>query len=154
MTIKSKDMTIWIIEPHDPLIVRDGRPFGPTPGARATSLSFPFPSTTTGGVRTQAGLPTGIFDIKDRNLRNEQLKTLKQLEVRGPLLVQLALDGNDIAENQWLVPAPLGVVLLPPKQQSSSKEKEARLQQLVPRTFPGALADFDKEEFMLGGTLE
>lgn len=154
MTIKSKDMTIWIVEPHDPLIVRDGRPFGPTPGARATSLSFPFPSTTTGGVRTQAGLPTGIFDIKDRNLRNEQLKTLKQLEVRGPLLVQLTPDGNDIAENQWLVPAPLDVVLLPPKQQSSSKEKEARLQQLVPHTFPGALTDFDKEELMLVGMIE
>ena len=49
-------MTIWIIEPHDPLIVRDGRPFGPNPGVQATSLTFPFPSTTTGGVRTRAGL--------------------------------------------------------------------------------------------------
>src|SRR6266567_3898941 len=49
-------MEIWLIEPHDPLIVRDGRPFGPNPGARATSLSFPFPSTTTGGARTRAGL--------------------------------------------------------------------------------------------------
>ena len=49
-------MTTWIIEPHDPLIFRDGRPFGPNPGARAKTLSFPFPSTTTGGVRTRAGL--------------------------------------------------------------------------------------------------
>lgn len=154
MTVKSEDMTVWIIEPHDPLIVRNGRPFGPTPGARATSLSFPFPSTTTGGVRTQAGLPNGIFDIKDRNLRNEQLKILKQLEVRGPLLVQLTQDGTDIVKDQWLVPAPLDVVLLPPKQQSSSQEKEARLQQLVPRTFPGALTDFDKEEMMLVGMIE
>jgi CRISPR-associated protein Cmr3 len=154
MRIKSKDMTIWIIEPRDPLIVRDGRPFGPTPGARATSLSFPFPSTTTGGVRTQAGLPTGIFDIKDPNLRKKQLKALKQLEVRGPLLVQLTPDGNDIAENQWLVPAPLDVVLFPAKQQHSSEEKEARLQQLVPSTFPGALTDFDKEELLLVGMIE
>ena len=46
----------WIIEPHDPLIVRDGRPFGPNPSAQAISLSFPFPSTTTGGVRSRAGL--------------------------------------------------------------------------------------------------
>jgi hypothetical protein len=28
----------WIIEPRDPLIVRDGRPFGPNPSAQAISL--------------------------------------------------------------------------------------------------------------------
>ena len=39
-------MTIWLVEPRDPLIVREGRPFGPDPGAWATSLPFPFPSTT------------------------------------------------------------------------------------------------------------
>ena len=48
-------MTRWIIEPLDPLIVRDGRPFDPTPGARARSVPFPYPSTTTGGIRTRAG---------------------------------------------------------------------------------------------------
>jgi CRISPR-associated protein Cmr3 len=49
-------MTVWIMEPHDPLLVRDGRPFGSNPGARARSLLFPFPSTIAGGMRTRAGL--------------------------------------------------------------------------------------------------
>ena len=76
-------MLTWIIEPRDPLIVRDGRPFGPTPGARAASLSFPFPSTTTGVVRTRAGLgPDGKFDTA-------QIERVKQIAVRGPLLVEL-----------------------------------------------------------------
>src|SRR5947207_14049306 len=94
-------MEIWLIEPHDSLIVRDGRPFGPNPGARATSLSFPFPSTTTGGVRTRVGQNAdGIFD-----LASNQLAQLKQLSVRGPLLVQLTPECNDIAPNKWFVPA-------------------------------------------------
>ena len=49
-------MKTWIIEPHDSFIARDGRPFGLIAGVRAASLPFPFPSTTTGGVRTRAGL--------------------------------------------------------------------------------------------------
>lgn len=136
-------MTIWIIEPRDPLIVRDGRPFGPHPGARATSLPFPFPSTTTGGVRTRAGLnDKGIF-----NLAGKQLEDLKQLPVRGPLLVQLTPDGNDIAQNKWLVPAPLDALLFPAKQSTPSGEKAALLRQLVPLQLPeGAQTDFDSEE--------
>src|SRR5436305_1269785 len=82
--VPSKPEIVWIIEPHDPLIVRDGRPFGPDPSARAVSLSFPFPSTTTGGVRTRAGLKAdGMFDVS-------QIGRVKQIGVRGPLLVQLA----------------------------------------------------------------
>src|SRR5438132_10498971 len=95
---RSRVMAIWLIEPHDPLIVRDGRPFGPDPSARAESLSFPFPSTTTGGVRTRAGLKAeGMFDVS-------QIERVKQIKVRGPLLVQLTQSGDAI--EKWLVPAP------------------------------------------------
>src|SRR5438105_1620121 len=100
----SKPEITWIIEPHDPLIVRDGRPFGPDPSARAVSLAFPFPSTTTGGVRTRSGLKTdGTFDVA-------QINRVKQIKVRGPLLVQLAQ--NDDKIEQWLVPAPADALLL------------------------------------------
>src|SRR5258708_26705304 len=138
-------MTVWIIEPHDPLIFRDGRPFGPTPGARATSLSFPFPSTTAGGVRTQAGLDAdGVFKYPydqraSEHIRKQQeknlahLKLLKQLKVRGPLLVQLAVENNDIAPDEWLMPAPLDALLLKPEPEDSSKVK---LRQLVPLARP------------------
>ena len=86
-------MSIWIIEPHDPLIFRDGRPFGPTPGARAFSLPFPFPSTLAGVVRHQANLDgQGNFrDAKpsqetaeEKQRRQEKLDDLKRLPVRGP----------------------------------------------------------------------
>jgi CRISPR-associated protein Cmr3 len=125
-------MTIWFIEPRDPLIVRDGLPFNPDPGAQATSLSFPFPSTTTGGVRTRAGLDDdGIFDKS----KTELVKTIK---VRGPLLVQLTKDGNDIEPDKWLVPAPIDALLL------GDKEK-ARCKQLVPlQVVNGSQTDFDQ----------
>jgi CRISPR-associated protein Cmr3 len=63
---------VWLIDPHDPLIFREGKPFGPTPGAQARSLPFPFPSTTTGGVRTQVGSENGLFTMTS----DEQLARL------------------------------------------------------------------------------
>lgn len=94
-------MTIWIIEPRDPLIVRDGRPFGPNPGARARSLDFPFPSTIAGGFRSQAGKDSdGFFDVSKRS-------DVKQIGIRGPLLVEL---GDD--KLKWLAPAPADALLL------------------------------------------
>lgn len=86
---------IWIIEPQDPLLVRDGRPFGPTPGARARSLPFPFPSTTTGAARTRAGEENGRF-LSDR------VESVKRISVRGPMLVELA----DDKAARFLAPAP------------------------------------------------
>jgi CRISPR-associated protein Cmr3 len=85
---------IWLIEPVDPLIARDGRPFAAVPGARAKSLPFPPPSVIAGGVRTKAGLGTdGAFD-------ESSIPALKTLAVRGPLLVDV--DKN----NAFLAPAP------------------------------------------------
>jgi CRISPR-associated protein Cmr3 len=142
-------MTIWIIEPRDPLIVRDGRPFGPDPGARATSLLFPFPSTTAGGVRSRSALDDdGLFKFTSNQ---DQLKRLKQLRVRGPLLVQLPADGCDIASDQWLVHAPHDALLFP-AESAAAGELTALIQQLVPLQLPqGAQTDFDRKELMLIG---
>ncbi len=115
-------MTVWIIEPHDPLIVRDGKPFGPDPGARASSLAFPFPSSTTGGVRTRAGLKAGVFDASANTIK--QVKTIK---VKGPLLVQLQPDINAGQIEEWLVPAPLDALLL-----DDEEKKQTICKQLVP----------------------
>ncbi len=102
--VPSNPEITWIIEPHDPLIVRDGRPFGPDSSARAISLSFPFPSTTTGGVRSRAGLKSdGTFNLS-------QIERVKKIKVRGPLLVQLSQSGEHI--EKWLVPAPADALLL------------------------------------------
>ncbi len=112
-------MTVWIIEPRDPLIVRDGRPFGPDPGVRAVSLAFPFPSTTTGALRTQAGLDEhGIF-----TQTQAQLADLKKIAVRGPLLVEWNKDHWD-----YLAPAPADALLF------DADNDPSELRRLVPLT--------------------
>lgn len=137
-------MTVWLVEPRDPLIVREGRPFGPDPGASATSLPFPFPSTIAGGVRARSALDKNGAFRYERNDK-EHLDQLKKICIRGPLLVQLANEGNDIAscENvyEWLVPMPNDAQLFA----TDSKEK-ALLRRLVPLMPPvGAQTDFDEE---------
>lgn len=134
-------MTIWIIEPRDPLIVRDGRPFDPTPGAQAISLPFPFPSTTTGGARTRAGLnEQGIFPYSQGS---KELAELKKLKVRGPLLVELSSENNDVEQEEWLAPAPLDALLLSVEQTDGADT--FMLKRLVPLKRPAnALTDFDQ----------
>lgn len=117
-------MTTWIIEPRDPLIVRDGRPFGPDPGARAKSLPFPFPSTTTGGVRTRAGLKNGIFEDSQSNIA-----AVKKIKVRGPLLVELNESDNI---KSWLAPAPADAILFPVE----NDPDQVSCQRLVPLETP------------------
>jgi CRISPR-associated protein Cmr3 len=138
-------VSIWIIEPHDPLIFRDGRPFGPTPGARASSLPFPFPSTLAGAVRTQAGLdgqgrfrhaklPQETAEEKER--RQAILKNLKQLRVRGPFLVEHTKEEPD--EYSWLLPAPHDALLFEVEDDNNATNKKKRyhVKQLVPLELP------------------
>jgi CRISPR-associated protein Cmr3 len=110
-------MKAWIIEPRDPFIARDGRPF--SAGGRAKTLPFPFPSTTTGGARTRAGLDSdGVFAAA--------VADVKKIEVRGPLLAQLDVSGAII---EWFAPAPSDALLF----EAEGKDKHAKLRQLSPR---------------------
>ena len=119
-------MSNWIIEPLDPLIVRDGRPFYATPGARAKSLSFPFPSTTTGGVRTRAGQDAnGRFD-------EANIPAVLDIRVRGPLLAEQ--DGNSL---RLLVPAPLDAVVF----DASTADKTVQRRYLAPVEHGDAVVD-------------
>ncbi len=112
-------MSIWIIEPHEPLIFRDGRPFGPHPGVCAQSLPFPVPSTTTGAVRTQIGLDEhDVFTWTSP----DQLDRLKRLQVRGPLLIQLPEPGGNQEELYWFAPVPGDALLLKPNKESQAEE--------------------------------
>lgn len=120
-------MTVWIIEPRDPLLVRDGRPFSATPGARAVSLNFPFPSTTTGAVRTRAGRDASGRFVADP-------AAMQAIAVCGPLLVELD-DEDAIAD--WLLPAPADALLLP-----ADENRPAIRHWLRPQTLPdGAVSD-------------
>jgi CRISPR-associated protein Cmr3 len=95
-------MTIWIIEPCEPLLVRDGRPFNRQPGVMANTLPFPFPSTTAGAARNRAGTQGDVFTARG------DLATLLRVGVRGPLLVEF----TDIEQWRLLVPAPGDALLL------------------------------------------
>lgn len=125
-------MPTWIIEPRDPLIVRDGRPFGLIPGARARTLAFPFPSTTTGALRTRVGQDAhGVF-------QKTRIPAVKKLAVQGPLLV--ALNATDEVMT-WYAPAPADAIIMEgvwPPQTKSECEAHTRIKRvpLVPLASP------------------
>jgi CRISPR-associated protein Cmr3 len=97
----------YLIEPRDSLIVRDGKPFDSTPGSRANTLDFPFPSTIIGATRTRAGLDTsGEFD-------KTKISSLLEHRLFGPLLVQLSAPGE---VEDWLIPAPSDALMIDRKQ--------------------------------------
>lgn len=120
-------MSIWLIEPRDPLIVGDGRPFGPNSGARAISLPFPYPSTLAGAIRTRAGMDaSGDFDTA-------RISELLQYRVRGPLLVER------IGEQfRWLAPAPADALLLKREDESAGAPAPALVERrrLAPLEIP------------------
>lgn len=105
-------MPIWMIEPHDTLIVRDGRPFGADVGARAHSLPFVTPSMIAGAVRQRIGSDgSGKFV-------HPQPQQLLEHAIRGPLLYNLT-DGIP-----W-VSAPADALLM-------GEGQEAILRRLTP----------------------
>lgn len=91
------------VDPHDPIIARDGRPFGATTGARMKTLEWLYPSVLAGSVRTLAGKMAGL-DFED----NETIRLLNRLEVHGPV----ASRGG-----QLFVPPPKDFVRHPDKSQ-------------------------------------
>lgn len=73
-------MSSWLVEPRDPLVIRDGRPNDRR--SESATLSFPLPSTCAGICRTQLGSDPGRgFTL------GGQLDMLRQTRLRGPLLV-------------------------------------------------------------------
>lgn len=122
-------MTIWTIEPHDPLIVRDGRPFTPDPGARAVTLDFPFPSTTTGAIRSLIGEKRGGYS-------SDVIADLLAITIRGPLLVEFAED-NSI--NEWFVPTPADAVVF--RSDHGPDENDRGNQSILHRLVPLQLPD-------------
>ena len=125
-------MALWTINPRDPLIFRDGKPFNADAGARAKSLPFPFPSTIIGAVRTLAGTDpkTGKFDTA-------QIEELLKKKIYGPLLIEL---GDE--EQNYLFPAPADALLL----KHTTEEEKARLIELSPMMLKeGEKTDLDEE---------
>jgi CRISPR-associated protein Cmr3 len=132
----------WLIEARDPLIVRDGRPFDNTPGSRAASLAFPYPATTTGGVRTRAGIG---FGGGWRDNDNALSQSVRQIGVRGPLLAELQ-PGESL---RFLVSAPADAVML---NTDPVNTKSADCLRLVPLKIPSDAATNLPEHLSLVGS--
>ena len=135
-------MAVWIIEPRDALIVRDGRPFGPEPGARARSLPFPFPSTLAGTLRTLWWTHSGRH-FADNGMLTEADKTaLLHVALKGPLLLSYNKQGQP---GDWLLPAPADALLL------RAETGSVHLHQLTPLQIPdGAMTDLEQTYWPVG----
>jgi CRISPR-associated protein Cmr3 len=89
-------MTYLYISPRDPLIARDGRPFGSGQSNRMRCLDWFYPSVLAGSLRTMVGKSLGYqFDT-------DQVALLKNIEVAGPLPCR---------DNRLYAPAPLDCVI-------------------------------------------
>lgn len=127
-------MSVWLIEPLDPLIARDGRPAAV---GRFSTVPFPYPSMTAGAVRTRLGSEGGAF-----TLLADALDDLKKVEVRGPLLAKLDPETDEVLE--WLVPAPRDAAVL------RDKDEKPAIFALRPRKLaPGEAMDSLGEEGLL-----
>ena len=97
-------MSVWLVEPLDPLIARDGRPA--SVGGHFFTVSSPYPSMLAGAVRTRMGCEDGAFTLRGDALR----ELLEKVIVRGPLLAEMQPEGDEIL--QWLAPAPRDQTIL------------------------------------------
>jgi len=119
-------MSLWTIEPRDPLVIRDGRPNHGR--SESKTLPFPYPGTVAGVVRTRLGSDEhGVFQA------GHELESLLRVAIRGPLLA--LPDGGGL-----YVPAPRDAVVL-----RADGERRV-LRRLVPFDLPeGAIVDGDLE---------
>jgi CRISPR-associated protein Cmr3 len=126
-----------MIEPRDPLIFRDGKPF--SAGLWATSLPFPPPPTTVGMMRTICGAPTSYRDVE----------ALRQINQRGPFLAYSSDDGEnwDLA-----LPAPADAVAYD-LTDSPLPNDALKLVRLLSET-PTACTDFTELPYFVKGMTE
>lgn len=128
MTDDQSKVPSSLLEPHDPLLMRDGRSFGS--GESARSLPFVPPTTLIGLIRTLHGSRSGHFDP---DLIGEVLG----LSLRGPLLARLPDGDGDAA---LYAPAPRDAVML-------GEDEAVPLHRLRPASpAQGVLLDNDAEE--------
>jgi CRISPR-associated protein Cmr3 len=127
-------VSLYLIEPRDPLIARDARPAGF--GGSLTTLPFPTPSTVAGAARTRMASIDGTFQCPQ-----EELGRLLEIPVLGPILAELESSGETVRD--WLLPAPRDAVLYGTATEAG--EPRARLHQVVPMELPAGCAVDDPQ---------
>lgn len=145
----------WLIEPRDPLIVRDGRPFNNTPGARAYTQSFPPPSVLAGVIRSQTAYASKLQFTRDSTFNQQQGNKLQPIQIYGPVLVELLEPNEANAEAEFLCPAPADALLFEPEPTTEAKASDDQpaepttaspwLRRLIPIQTPaGFVSDFNE----------
>ncbi len=121
--------TTVLLQPRDPLIARDARPFDPTPGARATTLAWPWPQTVAGALRTHAG---NAIDL-DWSV-HENLIRIHEMSLKGPLLVAW-----QDTERAWqpYIPAPSDAVVYSENPELPPGQRNLKVMRLSPRSLAG-----------------
>jgi len=84
------------ITPHDPIIARDGRPFGIGQGIRMRSLDWPYPSVLAGSLRTMLGKMNG------GSFNESVVELLKAVQISGPM---------PLIKGQIYLPAPNDILV-------------------------------------------
>src|SRR2546426_997468 len=104
------------LTPRDPIIARDGRPFGVGQGYRMKSVDWPYPSVLAGSLRTL------LSDLAGGEFTPERIVALKQVGVAGPLP---AVNG------ELYFPAPKDLIVWESEQKKGG-EKEREIMSLRP----------------------
>ncbi|MBZ5495739.1 MAG: type III-B CRISPR module-associated protein Cmr3 [Acidobacteriia bacterium] len=128
------------LTPRDPVVARDGRPFGIRQGNRMRSLSWLYPSVLAGSLRTMLGKEAGgVFDPV-------MVDGLKQISIAGPM----PLIGNEL-----FCPRPLDSLV----QEQEGRRKALAMRPADPADGEGcnlpqglspAMLDYDGEDFKPG----
>ncbi|WP_054537064.1 type III-B CRISPR module-associated protein Cmr3 [Herpetosiphon geysericola] len=114
----------WLIEPRDPLIVRDGRPFNNTPGARAYTQSFPPPSVLAGVIRSQTAYASKLQFTRNSDDNRQQGNKLQPIQIYGPLLFKLPNPNKEKDEPEFLCHAPADALLFEPEAKTKAQESD------------------------------
>lgn len=94
-------MITWRLDPIDPIVARDGRPFGFGAGNIMRCLDWIYPSVAAGTARTLLGKTSAISEpFQDPHF----LKKLKNIQVKGPFPF-------DLKSNSFFFPAPKDLFL-------------------------------------------
>jgi len=113
-----------LIEPRDPLLARDARPFSSEPGARAFTLPWPWPRTIAKTIRALIGSGAGTATTWTA----ERRRAMAAMAVHGPLMVAKERAG---APWEMYVPAPRDVVFH--RDTESDGEPSKRLNTMILR---------------------
>ena len=121
-----------LVTPRDPLVARDGRPFGSESGNRMHCLDWPLPATLAGAVRTILGKQAG------GRFEAEQIRELLENSANGPL----PSFGNELS-----FPVPKDFVSSAKHGVFSIKPKSLRGTNLVDRVMPALMENPPEEDF-------